>query len=99
MNSKNGKISDPHRLLLSLTDKIGLRRRNNYVAISNLNIYYIWKNIKQSHKNNKFKILAPAWNEEFELPDGSYSISDIQYYFEYIFKKHGEKTVNPSIGI
>ena len=99
MNSKNGKISDPHRLLLSLTDKIGLRRRNNYVAISNLNIYYIWKNIKQSHKNNKFKISAPAWNEEFELPDGSYSISDIQYYFEYIFKKHGEKTVNPSIGI
>ena len=97
MNSKNGKISDPHRLLLSLTDKIGLRRRNNYVAISNLNIYYTWKNIKQSHKNNKFKISAPVWNEEFELPDGSYSISDIQYYFEYIFKEHGEKTVNPSI--
>ena len=97
MNSKNGKISDPHRLLLSLTDKIGLRRRNNYVAISNLNIYYTWKNIKQSHKNNKFKISAPVWNEEFELPDGSYSISDIQYYFEYIFEKHGEKTVNPSI--
>ena len=97
MNSKNGKISDPHRLLLSLTDKIGLRRRNNYVAISNLNIYYTWKNIKQSHKNNKFKISAPVWNEEFELPDGSYSMSDIQYYFEYIFKKHGEKTVNPSI--
>ena len=97
MNSKNGKISDPHRLLLSLTDKIGLRRRNNYVAISNLNIYYTWKNIKQSHKNIKFKISAPVWNEEFELPDGSYSISDIQYYFEYIFEKHGEKTVNPSI--
>ena len=97
MNSKNGKISDPHRLLLSLTDKIGLRRRNNYVAISNLNIYYTWTNIKQSHKNNKFKISAPVWNEEFELPDGSNSISDIQYYFEYIFKKHGENTVNPSI--
>ena len=45
MNSKNGKISDPHRILLSLTDKIDLRRRNNYVALSNLSIYYTWKNI------------------------------------------------------
>ena len=97
MNSKNGKISDSQRILLSLTDKIDLRRRNNYVALSNLSIYYTWKNIKQSYRNNKFKISAPAWNEEFELPDGSYSISYIQYYFEYIFKKQGGKTVNPSI--
>ena len=51
-----------------------------------------------SYKNyNKFKILAPTWNDEFEIPEGSYSISDIQDYFEYILKKHGEKTVNPSI--
>ena len=97
MNSKNGKISDSQRILLSLTDKIDLRRRNNYVALSNLSIYYTWKNIKQSYRNNKFKISAPAWNEEFELPGGSYSISYIQYYFEYIFKKQGGKTVNPSI--
>ena len=48
-----------------------------------------------SYKNNKFKISAATWNEEFELPDGSYSIPDIQDYFEYILKKHGEKTVNP----
>ena len=54
---------------------------------------------KKPYKNNKFKILAPTWNEEFELPDGSYSISDIQYYLEYISKKYGEKTVNPSIKI
>ena len=47
---------------------------------------YIWKNIKKSYKNNKFKISAPTWNEEFELPDGSYSVSDIQDYFEYILK-------------
>ena len=65
MNSKNGKISDPHRILLSLTDKIDLRRRNNYVALSNLSIYYTWKNIKQSYRNIKFKISSPAWNEEF----------------------------------
>ena len=55
-----------------------------------------WKNIKKSYKNNKFKISAPTWNEDFELTDESYSISDIQDYFEYILKKHGEKTVNPS---
>ena len=62
-------------------------------------IYYTWKNIKQSYKNNKYKISAPTRNEEFELHDGSYSISDIQDYFEYILKNHGEKTVNPSIRI
>ena len=55
------------------------------------------ENIKKSYNNNKFKTLIPTWNEEFELPDGSYSISDIQDYFEYIFKQYGEKTVNPSI--
>ena len=55
-----------------------------------------WKNIKKSYKNNKFKISASTWNEDFELTDGSYSISDIQDYFECILKKHGEKTVNPS---
>ena len=49
-------------------------------------MHYSWKNIKKSYKNNKFKISAPMWNEEFELPDGSNSISDIQDYFEYILK-------------
>ena len=99
MNSENSKTPDPHRLLLNLTDKIGLRRKDKYVALSNLGIYYTWKNIKKAYKNNKFKISAPTWNEEFELPDESYSISDIQDYFEYILKKHGEKIVNPSITI
>ena len=57
------------------------------------------ENYKNSYKNNKFKISASTWNEEFELPDGSYSISGIQDYFEYILKNYGEKTVNPSIRI
>ena len=61
--------------------------------------YYTWKNIKKSCKNNKSQISGPTWNEEYELPNGSYSISDIQNYFEYINKKHGGKTVNPSIRI
>ena len=67
--------------------------------MSNLNIYYTWKNTKKSYKDNKSKISAPTWNEVFELPDESYSISDIQDYFEFIFKKYGKKTVNPSIRI
>ena len=77
MNSKNSKTSDPHRLLDNLTDKIDVKRKDKYIALSNLSIYFTWKNVKKSYKNNKFKILAPTWNEEFELPDGSGSISDI----------------------
>ena len=57
------------------------------------------ENIKSSYNNNKFKISAPTWNDEFELPDGSYSVSDIQDYFEYILKKHGENIDNPSVKI
>ena len=98
MNSENNKTSYPQRPLLNLTDKINLKRSDKYVALSNLSIYYTWKNIKP-HKNNKFKISAPTWNEEFELPDGSYSVSDIRDYFEYILKNHETVTDNPSIRI
>ena len=70
--------------MLKLTDKLDLRRGQKVVALSNLSIYYTWKNIKSSYNNNKFRISAPTWGEEFELLDGSYSISDIQDYFEYI---------------
>ena len=62
MNSKNSKISDPRRLLLNLTEKIGLRRKAKHIALSNRNIYYTCKNIKKSCKGNKFKISTPAWN-------------------------------------
>ena len=57
------------------------------MALANLNIYYTWKNIKSEYNNNKFKISAPTWNDTFDLPDGSYSIDDIQDYFESIIKK------------
>ena len=60
MNSENSETSDPHRLLLNLTDKTNLKRSDKYVALSNLSIYYKWKNIKKSYKNNKFKISAPT---------------------------------------
>ena len=77
--------SDLHRLSLNVTDKIDLRRKDKYIALSNRNIYNIWKNIKKSYKNNTFKMSASTWNEEFELPDGSYSTSNIRDYFKYIY--------------
>ena len=97
MNSENTKTSEYHVLVLKLTDKLDLRRGQKTVALSNLSIYYTWKNVKSSYNNNKFKISAPTWSEEFELPDGSHSMSDIQDYFEYILKRHSESVDNPSI--
>ena len=99
MNSENSKTYIPYILKLKLTDKLDLRLHKKVVALSNLSIYYTWNNIKSSYGNNKFKISAPTWNEEFTLPDGSYSVSDIQDYFEYILKKHVENTDKPSIKI
>ena len=82
MNSENSKTSKPYVLILKLTDKLDLKRGEKGIAISNLSIYYTWKNIKSTYNNNKFKISAPTWKDKFELSDGSYSVSDIQDYFE-----------------
>ena len=57
------------------------------MASANLSIHYTWKNIKLEY-NNKFRILTPTWNDTFDLPDGSYSIEDIQDFLEFIIKKH-----------
>ena len=86
MNSGNSKTSKPHVLTLKLISKLDLRIGEKVIALSNLSIYYTWRNIKSSYNNNKFKISAPTWNDEFELPDGSYFVSDIQDYFKYILK-------------
>ena len=99
MNSENSKTSKPHVLILKLTNKLDLRIGEKIIALSNLSIYYTWKNIKSSYNNNKFKISAPKWNDKFELLDGSYSVSDIQDYFEYILKKHVEDIDEPSVQI
>ena len=99
MNSEKSKTSKPHILTLKLTNKLDLRLVNKFVAVSNLSIYYTWKNIKDTYNNNKFTISAPTWNEEFKLSDGSYSVSDIQDYFEYILKKHGEDSDKPAVRI
>ena len=95
MNLENSKTSEPYVLILKFTDKLDLRIGGKSIALSNLSIYYTWKNIKSSYNNNKFKISAPTWNDKFELPDGLYSVSDIQDYFQYILKRHGENINNP----
>ena len=69
------------------------------MALTDLSIYYTWKNIKKLYNNNKFKISAPPWSDELDLPDGSYSISDIQDYFEYIIKKHETIADDPLVQI
>ena len=97
MNTKNSKTNEPHRSKLDLTDKLNLKDPEKNMALANLSIYYTWKNVKSEYNNNKFKISAPTRNDTFDLPDGSYSIVDIQYYFEYIIKKHETLTENPPI--
>ena len=67
MNSENSKTCDTHRLSLSFADTIDLRRKDKYIALPYLSIYYTWKNIKESYKNNKLKISALTLNKEFEL--------------------------------
>ena len=99
MNLGNSRTSEYHVLVLKHADKLHLRRGQKSVALSNLSIYYTWKNIKSSYNNNKFKISTATWSDEFELPDRSYSISDVQDHSDYILKKHSESVDNPSIRI
>ena len=70
MKSENSRTSEYHVLVLKLTNKLDLRRDQKSVALSNLGIYYTWKNIKSLYNNIKFKKSAPTWSDEFELPDG-----------------------------
>ena len=97
MNTENNKTNKPHRFKLDLTDKLNLKNPNKNMALADLSIYYMLKNIKTEYNNNEFKISAPTWNETFDLPDGSYSTADIQDYFKFIIKKHETLEENPSI--
>ena len=99
MNSENSKNSDSHVLILKRTNKLDLRIGEKTIALLYLSIYYTWRNIKSSYNNNKFKISSPTWNDEFELPDRLYSVSNIQDYFEYILKKNGEDIDKRSVQI
>ena len=99
MNTENSKTNEPHRFVLNLPQKLALRSSNKHVALQNLSIYYTRKNIRKQYTNNKLKIIAPSWNDEFELPDGSYSVSDIQDYTACIIKKHETLTTIPPIHV
>ena len=99
MNTLNSKSNESNKFNYQFPDKWNLKNPNKNVALANLSIYYTWKNIKSECNNNKFKISAPNWNYELNLPDGSYSVSDIQDYFEYIIKKHETITDNPPVQI
>ena len=100
MNTENSKTNESNKFIYQFTDKLNLKTPNNKnIGLVNLSIYYTWKNIKSEYNNSKFKISAPTWNATLDLPDGSYSISDIQDYFEFIIKKHETLTENPSIQI
>ena len=100
MNTENSKRNKSNKFIGQFNDKLNLKTRNNKnIGLVNLSIYYAWKNIKSAYNNKKFKISAPIWSYEFDLPDGSYSISDIQDYFEFIIKKHERLAENPPVQI
>ena len=88
MNTLKSKTIKSNRFVYQFTDKLNLKNPNKDIALANLSIYYTWRNIKSEYNNNKFKISATTWVDEFNLPNGSYSVFDIQDCFEYIIKKN-----------
>ena len=99
MNTENSKTNEPHKFVLNSSQRIDLRSSDKHVSLKNLPIYYTWKNIRKQYKNSKLKIITPTWNDEFELPGGSYCVSDIQDYLEFIIKKHETFTAIPPIHV
>ena len=99
MNTLNRKTNESNKLIYQFTDKLNLRNPKKNMALANLSICYTWKNIRCEYNNKKFKIYAPTWNDEFNLPDESYSVSDMQDYLEYIIKKHKTISDNPPVQI
>ena len=96
---ENNKTNEPHKFVLNLSERLDVRSSNKHIALQNLPIYYMWKNTRKQYKNNKLKIIAPTWSDEFELPDSFYSVSDIQDYIEYIIKERDTLTTIPPIGV
>ena len=98
-NTLNCKTNESNKFMYQFTDNLSLKNSNKNMALANLIIYYTWKNIKSEYNNNEFKISAPTWNDEFNLPDGSYSVFDIQDHFKYIIEKHEAIADNPPVSI
>ena len=99
MNTENSKTNEPHQFVFNLSQIVGLRSSNEHVALQNVSIYHTWKNIWKEYKNNKLKIIALTWSIECELLSGSYSVSDVQDYIEYIIKKQEKLTTVPPIHV
>ena len=100
MDSENSETNESNKFIYQVTDKLNLKSPNNKnIGLVNLSIYYTWTNIKSAYNNNRSKSLAPIWNNEFNLPDGSYSISDIQDYLQYVIKKHQTIADTPPVQI
>ena len=99
MNTENSKTIESKKSLYGFPDRLYLKNPNKDKELANLSICYTEKNIKSEYNNNKFKISVATWNDEFGLPDGSYSVCDIQNYFEYIINKPETMTVNPPVQI
>ena len=86
MNTENSKTNESHKFRLTLADKLNLKDPNKNMASANVSIYYTWKNIKSAYNNNKFKLSASAWDDEFDLPDGSYSIQTFKIISNTLLK-------------
>ena len=99
MSPENSETNDSNKFIYQFTEKLNLKNPNENIALVNISIYHTSKNIKSKCNNNKFKIPAPTWNDKFDLPDGYYSISDIQDYFEFIINKHETLTWNQHVKI
>ena len=99
MNTENSKTIEPHKFVFNLSQRLDLRSSNKHVALQNLSIYYTWKNISKQYKNIELEVIAPTRNDEFELPDGSYSVLDILDYIDYVIKKYEPLTTIPPIHV
>ena len=99
MNTESSKTNEPRRFRLPLAEKLNLKNLKCNIALGNFSICYTWKNMKSAYSNNKFKTSAPTWNDSFYLPDGSYTIEDIQDYFESIIEEHEVLTEDPPVHI
>ena len=97
MNTANSKTSESNKFVYNFTDKLNLKNPNKNIALANLSMYCTWENVKSSYNNNKFKISSPTWSDTFDVPDGSYSITALQNYFEYIIKKHATITTTSPV--
>ena len=83
MDTGNSKMNEPHKFALNLSQRLYLKSLNKHAALQNLSIYYTFKNIRKQYNNNRLKIIAPTWNDEFELPDGSYCVRCSRLYRIY----------------